>query len=405
MIRLLVMLSLLLILALCSSCSQEKTRVKDNAIKPSPEVYQKVQPVNQVESRSILKIKTGQNSSLILGYTTVSRQKIGELINAHLSEIAGLDTDLNTDEKVELIEFTDSKTYKSPTTKWQISLVFDNDIFDNRDYYYTNGLRLEIAAPFLDNSPLKKILIGIKNPDLDLNGFSVIQNIYTPTNPDTSVILYGDRPFSAVLMLGQFREVYNLDKKLRIKSELNVGVIGPASLGKQVQSSIHEIEPVGWPNQVANDVIINYTMRVDKGLISSPNFELNVLGRASAGTLLNKAGGGMNLRFGNFMPVFRGPFSFFENKNPGGRFQFWFFLEGLVDFVAYDATLQGGMFNRENPYTISSEDISRLVFQASAGFALFYNNIGIEYEHFYLTPEFKGAYHFGWGRLKLVLAF
>ena len=105
------------------------------------------------------------------------------------------------------------------------------------------------------------------------------------------------------------------------------------------------------------------------------------------------------------MPVYKGPFSYFENTNPGGRYQFWFFAEGMVDIVAYDATLQGGLFTNDNPYVVPTVDINRFVFRGSLGFALYYNNIGLEYEHFYITPEFKGAYHFGWGRLKAVLAF
>jgi hypothetical protein len=105
------------------------------------------------------------------------------------------------------------------------------------------------------------------------------------------------------------------------------------------------------------------------------------------------------------MPVYQGPFSIFCDENPGGRYQFWIFAEANVDFIGYDATLQGGMFNKNNPYVIPNQDINRFVFEANLGFALYYNNIGIEYKHFYLTPEFKGAKHFGWGQLKGVMAF
>ncbi len=238
-----------------------------------------------------------------------------------------------------------------------------------------------------------------------MSGFSVIQNIYTPTNPDTSSILYGDHPFSAYLTIGQFRETYDLTRKIHIKSEFDIGVIGPASFGGQVQSSIHEIEPVGWRNQVKNDIVINYSFMIEKGLLNSSLFELNTLGRASVGTLYNKAGGGLNLRFGKFLPFYHGPSSIFENKNPGGRYQFWIFSKTIVDFIAYDATLQGGMFTQNNAYVLSGSDINRLVLQASVGVAVYYNSIGLEYEHFYLSPRFKGANHFGWGSIKATFAF
>ena len=299
----------------------------------------------------------------------------------------------------------EQKTITKPTTNWQLSIVFDNDIFANRDFYYTNGLKINLIAPFLKNSPVNKILFGSKKSDLVLCGLSITHNMYTPINPDTTLILVGDRPFTSYLSFGQFRETYNLEKKLHIKSEINIGVLGPSSFGRQVQSTIHEIEPVGWQNQLNNDIVLSYEFEVEKGLVSNSAVEINIVGKTTLGTLYNKIGGGMYFRTGNFMPVFRGPFSFFENKNPGGRYQFWIFTSTLVDFIAYDATLQGGIFSEDNIYTISSRDISRLVIRASAGMALYYNSIGIEYEHFYLSPEFKGAKHFSWGRIKAVLAF
>jgi len=339
-------------------------------------------------------INTTQSQGLI------SNNRLGQ----DLSELSAVNANLIVEEH----QITERKKHdfsKVKQTHWQLNITFDNDIFANRDYYYTNGVRIEFVAPFANASPLNKILFSTKNKDIQLSGFSVIQNIYTPTNPDTSLILYGDHPFSAYLTIGQFRETYDLTRKIHIKSEFDIGVIGPASFGGQVQSSIHEIEPVGWRNQVKNDIVINYSFMIEKGLLHSSLFELNTLGRASVGTLYNKAGGGLNLRFGKFLPFYHGPSSIFENKNPGGRYQFWIFSKTIVDFIAYDATLQGGMFTQNNPYVLSGSDINRLVLQASVGVAIYYNSIGLEYEHIYLSPRFKGANHFGWGSIKATFAF
>lgn len=70
--------------------------------------------------------------------------------------------------------------------------------------------------------------------------------------------------------------------------------------------------------------------------------------------------------------------------------------------VFYDATLQGGMFSNNNKYTLSSSEINTHVFNASIGLAVFYNNIGLELHNFYMTPEFRTAYDFRWGRIKLI---
>ena len=182
-------------------------------------------------------------------------------------------------------------------------------------------------------------------------------------------------------------------------------MIGPASLGQQVQSSIHEIEPVGWQNQINNDFLIDYQFQFKKGLLNSSLFDFNLVANGNIGTLFNEVGGGFDFRFGHFTPFYSGPLSIFEFENPGGHLQYWLFLKANGNIVAYDATLQGGMFNKENPYTIMTNELNHFVINASIGFAIYYNNIGIEYEHYYLSPEFKGARNFGWGSIKATIAF
>ena len=279
---------------------------------------------------------------------------------------------------------------------------FDNDIFNNTDYYYTNGVNIELINPLAESSPLSQVLLGIKNNNLDLYGFSIMQNIYTPTNPDIEEISVGDRPFSAFLTIGQFRESYNLSSRLSIKSSLNFGVIGPASMGGLVQSSIHNIEPIGWNNQIKNNVVIDYSFHLEKGILSTPHFEFNVTAGGNIGTIFNNINGGFYTRIGNFTPVVKGNFLNSNYNLDNNKLQFWFFLSGKTNIVFYDATLQGGLFSNTNSYTINSKDINRSVINLSIGVAAYYKNIGMEIQNFYLSPEFKNAYDFRWGRIKLI---
>jgi hypothetical protein len=83
----------------------------------------------------------------------------------------------------------------------------------------------------------------------------------------------------------------------------------------------------------------------------------------------------------------------------------WFFLSGMTDLVGWDATLQGGFFDQKSPYTIAAQQVSRVVFRASAGIAVYYHRFGVELENFYLTPEFNGGRSFKYGRIKLVANF
>lgn len=384
----------------CRESSSTKNDVTDIIQTPERSLIHKQLPKTPDSAISIVTDYTAYQN------TTILNVQIGDYLDENIYNISSVNKPINLAEKETLhVEQITIRKYTQAKTSWYVNITFDNDIFSNTDYYYTHGITINLAIPNLKKSPVNNIFFAPKNNDLEFCGFSLTQNIYTPTNPDTKRILHGDRPFSAYLTLGQFREVYNLKKNLYVKSQLNLGVLGPSSLGGQVQSSIHEIEPVGWQNQINNSFIIDYNFQIKRAIYSSSNLDFNIKGNANIGTLYNKLGGGFDLRFGKFMPFYSGPVSVFKDIDETGSLQYWFFMGSSLKIVGYNASLQGGMFNNNNPYTIPASDVNRLVFSASAGFALYYNKLGFEYEHFYLTPEFKGARHFGWGRIKAVLAF
>ncbi len=290
---------------------------------------------------------------------------------------------------------------KNKFTASFLRIVFDNDIFDNTDYYYTNGVRLELVSPFAQCLPTSKLLPAFRNADISVQGLSLVQNIYTPVNPDTKEIRINDRPFSAYLSLGHFRESYNYDRGLRMWAEISIGVLGPASMGDYVQSSIHDIEPVGWQNQIENDIVFNYSFLIEKLLLSRKNIEVKVNANASIGTVYDKVGGGLAFRFGRFRKLLENSVIAHRQKDPG-KISFWFFTKVNAHLIGYDATLQGGMFNKESVYIIDYKMVKRSVLNASAGLSFFYRGFGIELENVYVSPEFEGAYDFRYGRINLV---
>ncbi|HEY9113822.1 MAG TPA: lipid A deacylase LpxR family protein [Bacteroidales bacterium] len=362
------------------------------------EIYSvKKHPKRNVDIQEILTVEEN--------YTTVKKEKISERVESEFSEIVSKDIRLKNTFDKSIVQRKTKQQNSIAEKSWILTVIFDNDIFANTDYYYTNGARIELVTPFADNSPVNKILPGAGKSSTNFSGFSLQQNIYTPINPDAGEIQYNDRPFSAFLTIGQFRESVNIQKKINLKSEVSVGIVGPASLGGTVQSSIHDIEPVGWQNQVKNDFVLNYSLQFEKGIISNRNIEINATANGNMGTLFNKAGAGFYMRAGSFMPVYRGSLSAISGKKTNQPLQYWFFVRGNADAILYDATLQGGLFNDENPYTISQNSISRIVYGGSAGVALYYKQVGIELENFYLSPEFSGARHFMYGRIKLTATF
>ena len=256
-------------------------------------------------------------------YTAEKYDRIGDLLHDDLSTIAAKEGQ-SIQNPVASPPLQSNASVSGPfePTRWIFSIDFDNDIFANTDYYYTNGTGFRLVTPFADNSPLTHILPGMRHASVDLNGFSIRQNMYTPVNPDVSEIQYGDHPFVATMTLGQFREVYDLEKKIAFKSSIIFGVLGKSALGAEVQSTLHNIHPVGWINQVNSDFILNYNFAVSKALISNPVYELNVTGSADIGTLYDNITGGVDMRIGRFMPVYRGPISVFGLKAPGNKWQY-----------------------------------------------------------------------------------
>ena len=110
--------------------------------------------------------------------------------------------------------------------------IFDNDMFDYTDYYYTSGIslgilpsgyqcfstlqssaRIEIWCELLWRYPCRRTFTHLVN----LLGLEV---------------RVGDRPFASYLISGIKGYLFPLNSHRRLQSEISLGVIGPASLGR-----------------------------------------------------------------------------------------------------------------------------------------------------------------------------
>jgi hypothetical protein len=294
-----------------------------------------------------------------------------------------------------------------------LRISFDNDIFDYTDQFYTNGIRFDYVAPALADNPVKYMLLPYWSAAKNYYGLSVLQNLYTPSTTKIGGILYGDRPYSAYLLLKSFKISNDQVHHFRQTSALDFGVIGSASMGGAVQDWFHKSvpansEPLGWQYQIKNDVIINYNCNLEKGILNYPNAEMIICANASAGTLYTNLGGGLNLRLGWFNPYFS-DLGIEKRKSLWAKglrkTQVYFTLKGTARLIAYDATLEGGVFNRTSPYTIPSTDVARIVTQSSVSFNMTWGGIGIELEQCVLSPEFSHRWWHAWGHIGLLFAF
>ncbi|MEP7264673.1 MAG: lipid A deacylase LpxR family protein [Bacteroidota bacterium] len=285
-------------------------------------------------------------------------------------------------------------------------LNYENDFFTATDFYYSQGIGLELVHPILRKIIPLKMLLHLDSGEIKY-GLSLEHDAYTPTSIRHEEILQNDHPYAATLMLRMFTISTNNEKKKRITSGITLGVIGPSAGGEEMQKGIHDaldnITPLGWQNQVSNDVVLNYRFHYERKLLSVKNyFLLNGNATINAGTLKDNAGAGLSIMIGSF----QSPFAITNDDSHKHRnFQIYMYVNPEVKCIGYDAVLQGGLFNRDSPYVISADKISRITFQGDAGVVINIKQIYLEYFQSYLTKEFTEGKEHRWGGIRIGTAF
>ncbi|MEO6490369.1 MAG: lipid A deacylase LpxR family protein [Ferruginibacter sp.] len=270
---------------------------------------------------------------------------------------------------------------------------YDNDFFTKSDRYYSQGITLEYVHPRLSHFPLSKLLLKSRNSNAQYK-FTFNLFGFTPSTIKSDTILFGDRPYFAAISIGSHLISIDTIKRKQVGTSLYIGIFGPAGLGKEIQANIHRWlgnpQPHGWQYQVSNDLIINYEFLIEKQLASSTgHFALNGIMELQAGTLNNKLATGVNFMAGNFTDPYQ--------RKITKAVEYYFFSQAKGSLVGYDASLQGGIFNRKSPYTISSNNLNRFTYQADAGIVVNFKKVFLSYTQSFLTKEFQtGKYH-RWG--------
>ena len=291
-----------------------------------------------------------------------------------------------------------------------IRLHYENDYFTATDYYYTQGINLEVVDPSYSKFPVTRLLMVPKNGSTQF-GISIEHNGYTPTSIEHSEILYGDRPFAAALMLKTFSMSSLAMRRMRITSSFTLGIFGPAAGGYGMQKTIHGwingTVPLGWSNQVQNDVIVNYEVGAEKNIVhTSDVFLLNAFASARVGTLNTKLSSGVVLMLGRLSPGITSVFGGADQANvPTKKLRFHGYLQPMINAVGYDATLQGGLFNHDSPYTLSSNEISPVTYQVNYGVVATFSSIYLEYFKTAITKEFETGLNHRWGGIRVGVVF
>lgn len=297
-------------------------------------------------------------------------------------------------------DLKDSTEFVHPNS---LQFKWSNDFEYQTDYYFTNGFAFEYFAPWIKENMINSILLPVELSDFELYGITLIQDIFTPKEryyiPDQ---LDGDRPFATYLLLGFKRVSFNPIDKISIYSELQVGMLGPAASGEEVQNGIHNNLPtsdlvVGWENQISNSFMLNYSASIEKQFYYNNWMDISGISLVKLGLPFTNLNLGIKTRIGlfDFLPK---EFEFCSNR----KWQLFLTLAASGSFIGYNATLQGGLFS-ESVYTLSN--INRIVGHANIGLTVVYKKFELEYIQHFNTPEFSEAFYHSWGYLLIKVGF
>ena len=282
-----------------------------------------------------------------------------------------------------------------------LRLHVDNDYFTTTDCYYTYGITLEWVQPVLKASPLNVLLLKPAHA-VYRYGIALAYFCYTPRSLSSNDILYGDRPFSGNLVLSSFLTARDAHRGRRISSILALGIIGQCAGGKESQQLVHRLtdneDPCGWQYQIRNDLILNYQVNYEKRLTaSSRSFLLSLCSELRVGTHTDKLKAGLSFMAGKFDD----PYCDGSDRRPDKKIRCHLYGQVQPALVLYDATLQGGLFHKNNPYTLPASAIRRLTLQADYGIVFTVKRLYLEYCQSFLSPEFSGGFSHRWGGIRI----
>lgn len=299
----------------------------------------------------------------------------------------------------------------TPTMAGTWTLNVENDRIANTDRHYTNGVRLGWVSDEDDGSdlPLVRDSLQMLYPLADVRsgrlGLELGHNIYTPADTEARTLIAADRPYAGWLYASASLYAETGDRSddkfgdTLDKMALEIGIVGPAALGKQVQNEYHKLINVatskGWDNQLKNEPGINLIgERKWRGPSAKfYNLEVDVIPHigASLGNVYTHLNGGATVRIGQRLnidfgpPLIRPSLSGFGAVNPIDGLAWYAFAGADGRFVARNIFLDGNSFS-------DSHSIGRkpLTGDFVTGVAITYQNVRLAFTHVMRSREFDG---------------
>ena len=241
----------------------------------------------------------------------------------------------------------------------QINLDVDNDLYFNRDFYYSSGIFLSYFKPVKDNVD-------------DHNRLTLGQLIYTPSMRYESNPEKYDYPYSGYLFLE-----YQKRKKMSSHSSYSlggqIGITGNASLAKGMQNLYHDLvlnlPNLKWESQMPQELQFNLLASYFKGFKIKDNLNLTSELYSKLGTYQIMSGLEMGLYIGDLSWL-----GFSDNYILNTDSEFSFFIGTRLEYFIHDFKLEGSLLNDKAELVMESNDF-RDIF--SVGLKKRFNNIQV----------------------------
>ena len=310
-----------------------------------------------------------------------------------------------------------SESCEAVENEGTFSFYFENDLFADTDYGYTNGIKLswiseDLTAYMKSDSlpdwslPIISRLPFINEQGLQRNvGFSIGQNIYTPGDISSGSLIEDDRPYAGWTYFGIG---FHSKNERRLDSmEIQLGLVGPLSFADQTQKLIHKLSdnksPNGWDNQLNNEpcLAVVYERRW-RFFYNIPVGELGLdfiphLGGA-LGNVHTYANAGMEARIGWNLPRDFGTSlirpagdsnaplkAHYPHLSRDQNFSLYVFTGADGRAVLRNIFLDGNTFTDSH-----SVDKKYFVADVGIGIGLIIHRFKLSYTHVLQTKEFKG---------------
>lgn len=285
--------------------------------------------------------------------------------------------------------------------KGVLTIGLENDLFGSGgDSHYTHGTEITYVTDTYQPQWLKGFASALQLYDEgdDLRvGWTLGQQMYTPSNLEETALVLDDRPYAGWMYLSFGLLTETTDQRIRElnKLELIVGVVGPHSQAEEVQKWVHEItdsdEPKGWDNQLHNETTVDLQYQHEWIVpIVSNHFDVVPRVGAMVGTSQRYAGGGFTFRLGDGLNADAGPPLIRPNAAGSHYFQtsqsfYWYlFVGGHGRYVDHNIFLDGN--DDGDSHSVDKKD---WVAEAQGGIVMGWNRWRFTLTEIYRSREFK----------------